>query len=162
MPGSLASWRGSWCPHLYSWLLLFDSIQRNPDEQHARGRLPDGALYYPASQKPQHPQICRCSKSPARRELGVREGQPGEEIHRTSITPALLPLPSPGYRVGDILQARTEPMISGAPGMGMDRDVTGFLHPSFLGLFIIKARSLSLTSVLLATTIFLVISPPWV
>lgn len=123
---------------------------------------PDGAAYYPASQKPRNPQICRPSKSPARRELGVRGGQPDQEKPRTSITPALLPSPSPGYRVGDILQARTEPRISGAPGMGMDRDVTGFLHPSFLGLLIIKASSSSLTSVLLATTIFLLISPPWI
>lgn len=122
---------------------------------------PDGAVYYPASQKPRNPQICRPSKSLAKRELGVR-GQPNQEKRRTSITPALLPSPSPGYRVGAILQARTEPRILGAPGMGMDRDVTGFLHPSFLGLLIIKASSSSLTSVLLATTIFLLIFPPWI
>lgn len=58
----------------------------------------------------------------------MREGQPDWGKRRTSISPALLPLPSPGYRVGHNLQARAEPRISGAPRMGMDRDVTGFLH----------------------------------
>lgn len=61
--------------------------------------------------------------------------RPDQEKRRASRTPALLLRPSPGYKVGDILPASHKPSISRAPGTGVDRDVTGFLRASFLGLY---------------------------